>query len=370
MAGPTRAESRGRWLAHTVGPAVVCGAALAFALAQVGCEGRGPDAPSTQVPGPTSSPLTSATSTVSTAVPRDAGQDAAQLPAPGDAATPDASPPVVRTGQLRELTWRYPKTAVGPMEVVVAIPTFASDQVRLPVLVVFHGQGEADKGPAKGARGWIDDYWLPRAVDRLHAPPLTKKDFLGFVTEERLDTIHQGLAADPYQGLIVVCPYTPGKLSGNQPLWVFRPLAELVVDELLPRVYRETPALGTPATTGIDGVSLGGRAAVAVALERPEAFGSLSTLQAAFLQDEVPRVTRRVAAAATSNPNLRLRWVTSKGDCYRGTLRAISHSLKRKSVEHTFVEFPGPHDYAFNRGPGVFEMLLWHDRVLRGDTPI
>ena len=26
---------------------------------------------------------------------------------------------------------------------------------------------------------------------------------------------------------------------------------------------------------------------------------------------------------------------------------------------------PGPHDYVFNRGPGVLEMLLFHDRALR-----
>jgi len=29
----------------------------------------------------------------------------------------------------------------------------------------------------------------------------------------------------------------------------------------------------------------------------------------------------------------------------------------------------GPHDYAFNRGPGALEMLAYHDRVLRGADP-
>jgi iron(III)-salmochelin esterase len=31
---------------------------------------------------------------------------------------------------------------------------------------------------------------------------------------------------------------------------------------------------------------------------------------------------------------------------------------------------PGGHDYTFNRGPGGIEMLLWHDRVLRGEAPL
>jgi hypothetical protein len=28
----------------------------------------------------------------------------------------------------------------------------------------------------------------------------------------------------------------------------------------------------------------------------------------------------------------------------------------------------GPHDYVFNRGPGGIEMLLFHDRALRGEA--
>jgi hypothetical protein len=40
--------------------------------------------------------------------------------------------------------------------------------------------------------------------------------------------------------------------------------------------------------------------------------------------------------------------------------------LDRRKQEHLVV--PGPHDYPFNRGPGAIEMLLWHDRVLRGEA--
>ena len=45
-------------------------------------------------------------------------------------------------------------------------------------------------------------------------------------------------------------------------------------------------------------------------------------------------------------------------------------ALNAEHVAHEFVVVAGPHDYAFNRGPGGIEMLLWHDRVLRGEPAI
>jgi hypothetical protein len=38
-------------------------------------------------------------------------------------------------------------------------------------------------------------------------------------------------------------------------------------------------------------------------------------------------------------------------------------------VTHTFDTVLGTHSYRFNRGPGAYEMLLYHDRVLRGLPP-
>src|SRR5262245_38500128 len=70
-----------------------------------------------------------------------------------------------------EITWAFPDTPIGRMSVVVLVPErLASD--RFPVLIAMHGAGETRKGPERGARGWVDDYKLGRAVERLARPPL------------------------------------------------------------------------------------------------------------------------------------------------------------------------------------------------------
>src|SRR5262245_14647610 len=66
-----------------------------------------------------------------------------------------------------EVTWTYAETPVGAMNAVVVLPARKPDE-RFPVLLTFHGMGEARKGPEKGARGWIDDYGMLKAIERLH----------------------------------------------------------------------------------------------------------------------------------------------------------------------------------------------------------
>lgn len=267
-----------------------------------------------------------------------------------------------------ERTWSYATTSVGRMNVVVLIPAHRRDE-KLPVLVTMHGRGEAMKGPERGARGWVDDYELPRAIQRLSAPPLNRDDFKSFVQKPRLERLNAALAEKPYRGLIIVCPYTPDMLTGDDPFSKAPPLAEFLVDQLLPRVYRETPALGTPATTGIDGVSLGGRAAITVGLLRPEAFAVIAALQAAFHSDHAEDIAERARRARQKNPALRFRLITSNDDFFLEADTAIARALKASGVPVDFNVVVGPHDYDFNRGPGAIEMLTFHDRVLRGEPP-
>lgn len=286
--------------------------------------------------------------------------------APSSAAS-SATAPQAATGQLRELTWTFDNVApYGRIRVVVAIPTHASEQNRLPVLVAMHGRGEALKGPDVGARGWIDDYWLPKAVRRLHNPPLARKDLLDIADNARLQRINHSLEQAAYGGVIVVCPYTPDISVGNQAFSAAKPLEHFLVDVLLPRVYKETPAIGTAQTTGIDGVSLGGRAALLVGLSRPESFGAVGGIQPAFGDGEIDELTGLATSALKANPSLSIRLLTSSHDFYRNTTRATSQTWKVRGLAHSLVVVPGPHNYAFNRGPGVVEMLLFHDRALRG----
>ncbi|MCA9599175.1 MAG: esterase [Myxococcales bacterium] len=326
---------------------------LLAALLQVACDGCGHSPPAATTDVPARPSVTRAPS----AAPRGSAPAA-----PSASADPGPLLPA------KELTWVYDTTPTGPIQVVISLPVRRESQ-RFPVLVALHGRGEAFKGPARGARGWIDDYWLPKAIERLHEPPLTKKDFLDIVDEARLAKLNASLEKEPYHGLIVVCPYTPDVLAGDKPFSAVTPFATWLVEELLPRVKRETPAIGKPEATGIDGVSLGGRVSLLTGLERPEAFGDVATLQAAFDSEDAPELTRRARAATTRNPKLELRLLTSDGDFFLRATRTISKAWTDAGIAHQFVEIPGPHDYPFNRGPGAYEMLLFHDRVLRGEPP-
>jgi hypothetical protein len=285
------------------------------------------------------------------------------------AAAPSASGAVSTRLPQAEVTWMYPDTPMGRMSAVVVVPARAADE-HFPVLLTFHGTGEARKGPDRGARGWLDDYGMYRALERLQHPPLTAADLEGFVDEARLAKLNAALAKDPYRGLIIVNSYTPDMLRGDEPFSKIPPLAKFAVEELLPRAARETPAIGTPQTTGIDGISLGGRAALAIGLRNPEAFAAVSGLQPAFDMDNAGPVATRAALAHQKNPGLSFRLLTSDGDYFLGSTKAISTAMKQAGVPNTLVIVPGPHDYPFNRGPAVYEMLIHHDRVLRGLPPL
>ncbi len=294
----------------------------------------------------------------------------------GDHAAPPAAGPssglpsaaVAKVPQT-EVTWSYAETPAGPMSAVVVLPERMPDE-RFPVLLTFHGTGEARKGPEKGARGWLDDYGMTRALDRLKHPPLNAEDLQGFVDGARLAKLNAALAEHPYRGLVIVNSYTPDMLRGDEPFTKIPPLAKFAVDELLTRAARETPAFGTPQTTGVDGISLGGRAALAIGLRSPEAFASVGGLQPAFDLENAGLVAARAAQARQKNPALTFRLLTSTGDYFLASTKAMSAAMKAAGVPHTLVVVPGPHDYPFNRGPAVYEMLIHHDRVLRGLPPI
>jgi len=264
-----------------------------------------------------------------------------------------------------EHDFSYPKSPVGPMHVVAAVP-FTQGGAKYPVLIALHGRGESFKGPLRGARGFIDDYGLLRASGRLRSPPLDARDFHGFVEPARLRRINESLSTTPYEGLIVACPYTPDLLAGDRSLDAARPFAAFLVDELLPRIHRELPASNGASATGIDGVSLGGRVALLVAFERPEAFGVVGAEQAAINLAEIEPIVAKARRALEKNPRLYIRLLTSQDDYFLAENRALSAALRRAGVQHELVIVPGPHDYEFNRGPGVHEMLFLHDRLLRG----
>lgn len=286
-----------------------------------------------------------------------------EVPSPtGSApAVPSSASPEIRPRS--EHSWRYSETAFGRIDVVIRVPEHRAG-ARLPLLVAFHGRGESLKGPERGARGWLDDYRLERAAERLSEPPLSKEDFEGAVTGARLEALNRELALEPYRDLVVAMPYLPDVLGKQNVFPQGEVLAAFVSDELLPRLRSELPVRSEPAHTGIDGVSLGGRAALIVGFLRPKEFGSVGALQPAIDEQELPRWVELAGEARRANPTLGLRLLTSHEDYYREVVTDLAALLDRAGVRNRFDLVSGNHSYAFNRGPGSIEMLLHHSREL------
>lgn len=261
---------------------------------------------------------------------------------------------------------RVPGGPSGETIVTALLPARRAPGDRFPLVVAFPGRGEALKPPRAASRGWVDDYELARAAARVASPPLTAADLHGLVTDARLSALNAGLARAPYAGVVVACPSLPDSLR-REALFTEGPeLSRFVAEELLPRLRRELPVLGDPAATAVDGVSLGGRAALIVGLSRPEAFGVVAALQPAVDARELGRLATLAARARAASPRLQLRLVTSDGDYFLGAMRDLSAALRAAGVPHRLDVLTGPHSYEWNRGPGAHELLLFHDRALRG----
>ncbi len=278
-------------------------------------------------------------------------------------ASGSAPPPTsVASGNVRLLDWDFGDQPWGPSHAVVVVPTWAGPAERYPVLIALHGRGEAVKAPADGAMGWPRDYAMVRAIDRLRAPPLTPQDYEGFVDPARMASLNASLAAQPLRGVIVVCPHLPDvKPATTGDVTAY---SRFLLDVLLPRVRRETPALSAPESTGIDGVSLGGVVALRIGLASPGAFGAVGGIQPAVQEGQNPEWTALAQSARARRAGLALRLLTSHDDYFHDGIVGISRAWRAAGVAHEFADVPGPHDYVFNRGPGSIELLSWHDRVL------
>lgn len=270
----------------------------------------------------------------------------------------DTPAPLPR-GKVGTQSWTFENGG----QAIVVVPSWIKPGERLPVLIALHGRGEANKGPALGVMGWPRDYELLRAIERICAPPLTEADYQGFFDRARLEATNTSLVANPFKGLIVVCPYLPD-VDLHKAVAPARDYARYLLEGVLPRVRAELPALSSAAATGIDGVSLGGAISLRVGTTRAESFGAVGSLQAALSDDQIPEFTKLASAARSQNPHLKLRLLTSSDDYFRAAIGHLSGAWKQAGISHEFVEVPGPHDYPFNRGPGAIEMLLWHDRML------
>jgi enterochelin esterase-like enzyme len=196
----------------------------------------------------------------------------------------------------------------------------------------------------------------------VRSPPLDASDYEGFVVPERVRDTNAALAARPFAGLIVACPWLPDvrpPASGDISAY-----CRFVTDVLLPRVRRETPAFSSREATGIDGVSLGGVVALRIGLAFPDTFGAAGGIQPALSGGDNAVWVARARAARARHGDLRLRLLTSDHDYFHDEVLSLSRAWREAGIAHDVADVVGPHDYPFNRGPGAFELLLWHDSAL------
>lgn len=235
-----------------------------------------------------------------------------------------------------------------------------------PLLIALHGRGEAGRGLAAGARGWRDDYDVDRIEARLRGGTIDAAALGGFATDARIAALRASLASAPWRGVTLVTPYTPN-LRDRRPEGA-EGFARFVDEQLIPRAAAASERPLDGLRCGIDGVSMGGRLALWAAVLRPSRFASVGALQPAIAVEEADAIAGRLAEARARSP-FALRLVSSDDDPFLEAVRALADRLAVRSVPCTLIVTPGPHDYAWNRGPGSAELLLHHERVLRGLPP-
>lgn len=272
-------------------------------------------------------------------------------------------PPAAVSSAWKELAFEPTSAGDPPQRALLLAPEGAATS---PLLVALHGRGESVRGVEAGARGFRDDYWIDRVLERIQAPPLTAADLGHMVTPERLAQLNASLREHPYRGLCLVTPYTPDLRDQSIP--GAAGFGRFVVERLLPRARAESGCQAAREATGIDGVSLGGRIALLVGLSHPEIFGAVGALQPAVRASEAAMFSELARRAMERHP-IALRLVSSDGDPFLPAIQEISDRLRQDGVAHELLVVPGPHDYVWNRGPGNVEMVLWHERVQRGLRP-
>ncbi len=245
------------------------------------------------------------------------------------------------------------------------VPNHLARDERVPLLVLFHGLGETwDSGI--GVYAWVERYGLGTSYARLRRPPLARTSRqLGLFPDARLGELNASLAAQPFRGMVVACPFTPNVSKLPAPEAALDAYAAWIADVVVPRARREAPVLADAAHTAVDGVSLGGYVGIEVFLRRPEAFCAWGGVQAALNPVRLPAYADRLAAAVSRAPRPSIHLETSAADPFREPLTALAALLARKGVPHDFTLLPGLHDQVFLREAGTIEMLLWHDRRMR-----
>ncbi len=279
---------------------------------------------------------------------------------PRRARAEEALGPPVRDLVVRDVT--MPPWRGTPRRYVLLLPTHLGPNEHVPLLVLLHGLAET-VDPKMGAYAWLERYGVGSAYDRLRRAPIARTSRRGEWTDARLAELNAELAARPFRGMAIVCPFVPNVYKSANPTAELDALAAWIVDEVVPSCQVEAPVVPDPSRTGLDGCSLGGFVGLEVFLRRPEAFAAWGGVQSAISDAGAVGYAERLAKALARAGPRRLHVESSTLDPYRSANERLAAELGRRKVPCELRVPPGPHDQPWLREAGTVEMLAWHDRA-------
>jgi hypothetical protein len=264
-------------------------------------------------------------------------------------------------GELERRVLSVPVGSRTTRQALVLTPRRLTRKGGFPVLVLLHGLAET-ASESLGLKAWSDRYGLVDAEARLRRGSVERASPNRYLSAERAAAIDAELRRRPYAGLVLVCPFTPNVYKGGATVIALDRYADWVTNALLPAVYGSSPVRRDPMSTAIDGCSLGGYVALEVFLRKPEAFGAIGGVQAAYGERMAEVYVRRLGEAVSKVGKRAVHIETSVWDPSLAAHRVLSEKLERAGVANDLAVLPGGHDQNFLREIGTLEMLLWHDR--------
>jgi pimeloyl-ACP methyl ester carboxylesterase len=225
--------------------------------------------------------------------------------------------------------------------------------------VLLHGLGETTNEKL-GAYAWVEKYGLGSAWQRMKRAPLERTSTRGEWTDARLAEVNAELAARPFRGMAMACPFMPNPSSPAD----LDAYARWIEQSLVPRVRKET-RVHDAAQTYLCGVSLGGYVSLEMLTRLPKLFGAWAGVQTAIGPFAAPRYAEKIADAwkGETHPMMLL---TSTQDHWKASSEALASAFKAKGLATTYRVVPGPHDQPWLREAGTIEALLWLDRISYG----
>jgi len=239
------------------------------------------------------------------------------------------------------------------------VPRHLGKDDRVRLLVALHGLGESHDAEL-GAAAWVDRYGLGTSYDRLLAPPIARTSKRGEWTDERLKAVNVALHSRPFPGIAVACPYTPNFKEVPDRAGALKEYGAWIVDKVIPMARKEAPCRSDAASTSIDGCSMGGPFAIEIFIAHADSFGALGGVQAAFGAQRAAGYAEKISDAMARHGARPVSMISSEGDKFRDSAKALGAELSKKKVANTVRILPGPHDQPWLREAGTIEMLLFH----------